>query len=330
MRSRQEGLVTSHDGAKIYYLREGKRGGIPLVFCDGVGCDQYIWKYLREYSKEDYDLIFWNYRGHGSSPNPRSYEDLTIENCAEDLKAILDHLKIDKAVLLGHSMGVQVLLEFYHRYPQRAWALIPICGSYGNLLDAFYDTPILKLIVPALAFTFRRKYTLFDLFRKTFFPTRITYWIGKYSNMGMSDKLLRYEDLMPYMRELAEIDFGVFLNMMQNAGRHSAKTYLHEIEVPTLIIASEEDTFTPLWLSARMHELIPGSEFQLLPKGQHTGPLEHADLVNLRIEKFLKEKVEPLVRKKKKRKGTKKRDTKVKKDSEEQADELPIPTRIYQ
>lgn len=324
MHPRQEGFATSHDGARIYFLREGERGGIPLIFCDGVGCNQYVWKYLREYFKPNYDLIFWNYRGHGSSPNPKSYEELTIENCAEDLKAVMDHLKLSKAVILGHSMGVQVLLEFYHRYPKKVLALVPMCGSYGNLLDTFFDTPILKVIVPPLAAIFRRRYTLFDFFRKVVFPTRLSYLVAKWGNFGMSDKLLRYEDLMPYMRELSEIDFGVFLNMMKNAGAHSAKSYLHEVEVPTLIFASEEDTFTPLWLSARMHELIPASEFQLLPKGQHTGPLEHADLVNLRLEKFLKERVAP--RSRRGRRSPSKRGTQAKKGVD-RVEQLPVSRR---
>lgn len=296
---RQEGFATSRDGAKIYYLRECKEEGTPLVFCDGVGCDQYIWKYAREHFRPHYRLIFWNYRGHGASPNPRSYEELTIENCVEDLKAVLDALNIQKAVLLGHSMGVQVILEFYHRYPDRVLGLVPICGSYGHLLNTFFDTPVLKWVVPPLASIFKRRHLLFDVFRKLVFPTRLSYWVGKAANFGMSDKLLRIEDLMPYMRDLSEIDFGVFLHMMQGAGKHTAKPYLQEIQAPTLIIAGEEDTFTPLWLSIRMHELIPNSEFQLLPKGQHTGPLEHPDLVNLRIEKFLKERIGPLLRVKK-------------------------------
>ncbi len=297
---RQEGFATSHDGAKIYYLQEYKKGGVPLVFCDGVGCDQYIWKYLREYLRPHYRLIFWNYRGHGASPNPRSYDELTIENCVEDLRAVLDALKIQKAVFLGHSMGVQVILEFCHRNPDRVLGLVPVCGSYGHLLNTFFDTPVLKWIVPPLTLLFKRRNPLFDLFRKAVFPTRFSYWVGKAAHFGMSDQFLRFEDLMPYMRDLSEIDFGVFLSMMKNAGKHTAKSYLQEIQSPTLIIAGEEDTFTPLWLSVRMHERIPHSEFQLIPRGQHTGPLEHPDLVNLRVEKFLKERIEPLAPRKKK------------------------------
>ena len=54
-------------------------------------------------------------------------------------------------------------------------------------------------------------------------------------------------------------------------------------------MAGELDTFTPLWLSEKMHRLIPDSELLVLRAGSHTGPIEHPDLVNFRLEAWLNE-----------------------------------------
>jgi pimeloyl-ACP methyl ester carboxylesterase len=42
---------------------------------------------------------------------------------------------------MGHSMGVQLALEFHRRHPERVQALVLVCGSPGHLLDIFHDTP---------------------------------------------------------------------------------------------------------------------------------------------------------------------------------------------
>ena len=57
--------------------------------------------------------------------------------------------------------------------------------------------------------------------------------------------------------------------------------------MPTLIIAGEKDTFTPMWLSEKMAEMLPNSELMVVPTGSHTGPIEMPQLCNLRVERWL-------------------------------------------
>ena len=62
---------------------------------------------------------------------------------------------------------------------------------------------------------------------------------------------------------------------------------LPHVDVPTLIVAGTDDTFTPYWLSEEMHARIPGSELLTVPGGTHVAPIEHPELITLRLEKFL-------------------------------------------
>jgi pimeloyl-ACP methyl ester carboxylesterase len=85
------------------------------------------------------------------------------------------------------------------------------------------------------------------------------------------------------------MDPVVFVRTLESAAHHSAWDHLPHVDVPTLIIAGEHDKFTPAWLSRRMAAHIPDAEFMMVPQGTHAAPLEHRELVELRVERFLRE-----------------------------------------
>jgi pimeloyl-ACP methyl ester carboxylesterase len=282
-----EGYFNSFDNTKIYYNYAGK--GTPIICCDGIACDMYAWKYIFEYFVKDYKIIRWNYRGHGRSEKPSDFTYLRIEDLVEDLRYLMDNLKIKKAILLGHSMGTQVILEFWHRYPERVIALVPICGSFEHPLRTFHNSDILEKFVPFLARIYERHEELFRTIWYQILPTKFSFWLSVLVEINYA--LVKIEDFMPYLEHLAKMDLKLFFTMLQNANKHSARGYLKDINVPVLIFGGEKDKFTPLWLSKQMHNMIPTSELQILPLGTHTSPIEHPDLICLRLEKFLKEKV---------------------------------------
>ncbi|MCX7959650.1 MAG: alpha/beta hydrolase, partial [Deltaproteobacteria bacterium] len=252
---------------------------------------------------KEHRIVRWNYRGHGRSEKPSDFNNLRIEDLVEDLRILMDTIKIKKAVLLGHSMGTQVILEFWHRYPERVTALIPICGSFEYPLRTFHNSDILERTVPHLARLYEKHEELFRTIWYQILPTKFSFWLSVLVEINYF--LVKMEDFMPYLEHLAKMDLRLFFTMLQNANKHSARDYLRNIDVPVLIFGGEKDKFTPLWLSKQMHNMIPTSELQILPMGTHTSPIEHPDLICLRIEKFLKEKI-----RKKGRKNSKKRELK--------------------
>ena len=112
------------------------------------------------------------------------------------------------------------------------------------------------------------------------FPTELMLQLGSYFEVNRN--LLPREDLERYLADVAAVDPQVFVRMLASAAR---------VDVPTLVVAGEEDTWTPLARSIAMHEAIPGSDLLVLPGGTHTGPLEHGLLVRRRLERFLAERV---------------------------------------
>ena len=70
------------------------------------------------------------------------------------------------------------------------------------------------------------------------------------------------------------MDPSVFLPMLRQAGEHSAEDLLARIEVPTVVIAAERDTFTPSWLAEEMAKKIPGAEHVVIAGASHAAPVE--------------------------------------------------------
>ena len=140
------------DGTRIYLQVQGEdRGGHPtVVLCDGLGCDGFAWKYLLPELRKSHRVVRWHYRGHGQSSVPEDRDRIGMDFTCEDLAAVLDAVNVRDAVLFGHSMGVQVALEFHRRHPERVLGLVLMCGSYGHPLDTFHDSTLLKSALPYL------------------------------------------------------------------------------------------------------------------------------------------------------------------------------------
>ena len=277
-------FATARDGTRIWWRGSGA-GRPAVVLTDGIACAGFIWKYLEKALARRRRVLRWNYRGHGRSEAPRDPARVTVLDCVDDLLAVLDAAGERRAVLAGHSMGVQVVLEAHRRAPDRVAGLLLLCGGPGRLLDSFHDSPLLGRVFPYA----REAVEAFPglakaLFRKLV-PTELAYQLG--STLETNRRLVRREDLWPYLEDVAEMDPGLFVRMLASASAHDASDHLAKVDVPTLIVAGEDDTWTPMWLSVRMHALVPGSEMVVLPGGTHVGPIEHPALVGRSVLEFL-------------------------------------------
>ncbi len=295
VRRTRAGFAKGLDGVPIRYTVHGK-GEPTLVCCNGLGVSTFYWKYILDYFPATHRVITWEYRGHYASGRPRQVtpETLSMTANAEDLVAVLDACKVERAVLLGHSMGCQVLLEFWRCHPDRVAALVPICGPYGRPLDTFFLPPRLTLVLFTAIGDLVTEYP--GLLETVLRPLLRSPLPDAIARLGLiNPQLASREDMAPYFEHLAKMDMQVFFLMALAMQGHDAGPWLKRIDVPTLIVAGEIDQMTPLALSHRMCNDIRGAEMLLLPKGSHVGIIEHPELINLRLEKFLHQRVEPFL-----------------------------------
>ncbi|MEO0813625.1 MAG: alpha/beta hydrolase, partial [Myxococcota bacterium] len=103
----------------------------------------------------------------------------------------------------------------------------------------------------------------------------------------MNARRVAIDAVQPYFEHLAGMDVRVFLRTLSYLRDHSVEGALERIQVPTLVIAGELDTFTPVWLSRKMARMIPQAELLVVPNGSHVAPLEEPELVGERVRGFL-------------------------------------------
>jgi pimeloyl-ACP methyl ester carboxylesterase len=268
---------------------EGTSPPTHVIFCDGILCDGFIWKYLWDDLGRLAPVVHWHYRGHGRSARPADPDRIDIAAHADDLDCVRRHVGDPPCVLVGHSMGCQVALEAYRRRPEGVRGVVLVCGSFGNVTSTFHGLPVLGLVLPKLI----------DLAARAPDVVRAV-WSRLPPDLGLKIALkageidpehVHAEDMLPYLSHMTHVDFPMFLRMLRAAGEHTASDVLATMQVPVLVVAGERDTFTPAFLARAMAEAIPKGELMMVPRGTHVAPIEQPELVNGRVVAFLREHV---------------------------------------
>src|SRR3954469_19356359 len=282
--------VAPSDGSPLFYESWGERGhATPVLLCDGIGCDGYVWRHLRP-SLGDRHCVHPHYRGHGRTALPRDPARVTVEDLADDIACVLDDALVDRAVLVGHSMGVQVSLETYRRHRARVAGLILICGAPSHPLKTFRGSAALEDLLPMVQKWIHRVPRVVNRLTRTLLPTRLAYEVA--SRLEIRRELVEPADFMPYLEGLARIDTRLFVAMLSSAGQHSADDLLPEVSVPTLVVAGSRDGFTPPDRSRAMAQAIPGAELLEIEGGSHTAPIERPHLVDTTVRDFVARRID--------------------------------------
>ncbi len=285
------GFAATDDGQELYWRAVGE--GPPLVCCNGVGVSTFFFKYIADHFRHTHTVVLWDYRGHGRSTTPVHPEtaDLSIERNATDLFQVCDAVGIDVPVILvGHSMGCQVILEATRQRPDRVRALIPMLGTFSRPLDTFMDSPYSRPIFNIIkrAADMGGKASTRALL--PLYANRLAYRFGGIT--GLVDRhYAMKQDIDKYLEHLVHMDPRVFLRMVDLMADHDMEPFLPHIRVPTLVIAAENDVFTPLHRSKYMAATIPGAELLVLAEASHAAIVEQPETINRRIERFFRERL---------------------------------------
>jgi len=287
--ARLERWVESFDGTRLFYTMSGD-GPVDFLLCDGIGCDGFIWPYLRPYLEERGRVIHLHMRGHGRSAEPADLTHVTITDLTADWGQVIEHESLEgrPLVAIGHSMGVQVALELCHQFPSWEWrGLALLCGTFEHTASNVHETQMLERALPML-----RKAAalggeaLSTLWRRM---VRFPLVVNIAQRTEMSPTLTRKRDIERYLEHLGRMKPMTFLAMLSAASEHSARSYLSELQTPALIIAGEKDTFTPARLSEEMAARRSHVQLNVIQGGTHVTPIEYSVEVNQLIRRWLNE-----------------------------------------
>lgn len=126
--------VLSDDGTRLRAWTndpEGTIEGPTVLLCNGLGTSAWAWPAFLDPGC-GVRVVSWNHRGTGGSDRPEDVSRVGIEEFAEDGLSVMDHFGIERAVLVGWSMGVNTMFEIAAGHPERVSGLFAVAGVPGD------------------------------------------------------------------------------------------------------------------------------------------------------------------------------------------------------
>lgn len=196
-----------HDGISHYYTESGR--GFPLVFVHGLGLSHQGWIGQVPVFARRYRVVTYDCRGHGGTGV--SEGPLTIRTLSEDLRALLDHLSIKKAVLVGYSTGTLICESLALDHPERVAGLCLI-GAYSRP-----KTPLMKLknnngkLAAALGLDKMMAYSVARHNAKNVLQRGFFFRIAKQVNREEALRIMKASERFHTAREVSKIACPVLL-----------------------------------------------------------------------------------------------------------------------
>lgn len=261
-------------GVKLYFEETGE--GYPVIFMHEFGSDFRAWEDQVRYFSRGYRCIAFNARGYPPSDVPEDAVLYGWEFSVNDIAAVMGGLAIERAHLVGLSMGGYAALQFALRYPERTSAIVA-AGTGSGSSPCQRDAWLKQSRILARAFVERGMDVMAS--QMACHPTRSRLkrkrpetWqrfaerLRQHSAIGMSNTMGRYLALRPSLYELRD--------------------QFAELATPVLLAVGEEDEAC-LAANQMLESVLPAAALWICPKTGHAINLEEPAAFNAQVEGFL-------------------------------------------
>jgi 3-oxoadipate enol-lactonase len=252
------------NGIETHYTVDGD--GPWLVFSHSLACNVSMWAPQIAAFSERYKVLCYDTRGHGQTSAPAGA--YTLEQLADDAKALLDGLGIRSCHWVGLSMGGMIGQVFALEYPGifRTLTLADTTSRYpaeaAPMWQARIETATRNGMEPIVQPTLERWFT--EPFRKR--ETQIVADIGN---------------------AIRSTPVAGFVGCCHAIPRIDVTARLREIGSPALVIVGDQDPGTPPEMAREIHQNLPGSELAIIPSAAHLSNLEQPQAFNRALAGFL-------------------------------------------
>lgn len=261
------------NGINLYYEVQGQ--GEPLVLIMGSFGPLETWVLQIRAFQPYYKTVVFDNRGIGrTDKSPTLY---SIATMAQDTVGLLDHLGIDKAHVLGMSLGGPVAQEVAISYPHRVKKLILVCSIAAS--EGRYLHPEMRK-----ALNIKGESQQIDLKNVDFLQVmKITVALA-FNNQSLRDSLLAQAESW-----FRQFDIEGFVRQWDALSGYNALDRLPTIKAPTLVLTGTDDRIVDPYCSEVIARLIPGSRLVKVEGGSHAFFMEMSDRFNAEVLKFLRE-----------------------------------------
>jgi pimeloyl-ACP methyl ester carboxylesterase len=265
--------MTTSDNVKLYYEDSG--AGRPIIFIHEFSGDYRSWELQVRYFARRYRCITFNARGYPPSEVPESVDRYSQRRAVDDAIEVLDHHKIEKAHVVGLSMGGFAAMNFGIHYPHRALSIVVGAAGMGaepdktaqfrqevEIVAKRFETEGAEKFAPIYGSGPGREQ--FELKDPRGFKEFLIQ-LGEHSSKGSALTLRGVQGKRPSPFELVP--------------------QLEKMSVPLLIIHGDEDR-SCLGTGAFLKRTIPSAGLMVFPKTGHTINLEEPGLFNYALQDF--------------------------------------------
>jgi pimeloyl-ACP methyl ester carboxylesterase len=266
-------------GRRVVYRVAGS--GPAIVLIHGMLNSSNHWRSVALSLASDFTVIAPDLIGHGDSAAPRG--DYSLGAHAASIRDLLAAIGIDRATLVGHSLGGGVAMQFFYQFPQRVERLVLISsGGLGHEVSPILRTATLPGMSMLLSLTFHPR-VLEALWRTGGHMRQRQARVGVY--MQALARALRPLETAG-AREAFLQTLRAVIDMRGQRVSATDRLYLLE-SMPTMIVWGERDNTIPLRHGRSAHEAIPHSRFRTLPDAAHFPHLEDPDGLSQVLRAFI-------------------------------------------
>jgi len=264
--------ITSN-GIELYYETCG--AGQPLVLISGLGYSSWQWHRMVPFLAEHFQVIIFDNRGVGQSDKPAG--PYTAQMLAADTVGLLDALNIEKAIVMGHSMGGFIAQALALDFPQRVKKLILCSTNFGGPHHVPVTAEAMKVLTDVTSDALTR-------FKNGLVVSTAPGWAEK--NPAMVEEWIRWRVANPIEPVHYQAQLAIGLGLLPEAAAFENK--LPNISVPTLILFGAHDKVVPPANADLLAKQITGSRIRIFPDAGHFFPIEIPEVASKAVVEFSK------------------------------------------
>lgn len=264
---------TTSNGIGLSYEIHGE--GQPLVLISGLGYSLWQWHRMVPFLSEHFQVITFDNRGVGQSDKPEG--PYSAQMLAADTAGLLDALGIEKAIVMGHSMGGFIAQAMALDFPQKVEKLILCSTNFGGPRHVPVTAEAMAVLTDVSSDPLTR-------FKNGLVVSTAPGWSEK--NAEMVQQWIEWRVANPIEPAPYQAQLAIGLSLLPEAD--AFENQLTRINVPTLILFGGHDKVVPPANAFLLAEKIAGSQVVIFPDAGHFFPIEIPEAASRAIIEFAK------------------------------------------